>query len=143
MIAGIAALIFVPLLAVASVHLLWAFGSTWPVQDRKTLAQTVVGSPNVERMPSRLLTALIAIAIFTAGIWALSMADPARHPLLTAGGFVLTAVFLGRGLIGYTSWWRQLTPEEPFATFDKKVYSPLCLGIGAGFAFLTVWRLLL
>lgn len=140
MISGIAALIFIPLLAIGTAHLLWAFGSTWPVQDRKTLAKTVVGTPDVEEMPHRLLTAALAILLFGAGVWALSMADPAPNETLTLGGVFFTLIFLARGIIGLSPKWRRLNPEEPFATFDKKVYTPLCLGIGAGFAFLTIWR---
>lgn len=140
MIAGIAALVFIPLLAIGAVHLLWAFGSTWPVKDQQTLARTVVGTENIEKMPPRFITACIAIGILSAGVWALSMADPLPNETLTMGGLMFTLVFLGRGIIGLTPKWRRLTPEEPFASFDKKVYTPLCLAIGAGFLFLTVWR---
>lgn len=142
MIAGIASLVFVPLLAIAMAHILWSFGGTWPVQDQKTLARTVVGSRDIERMPPRLLSATVAIFIFASGIWALSMTDPAPNLLLTLGGLALAIIFLMRGIAGFTSQWRALTPEEPFATFDKKVYSPLSFGIGLGFAILVLWRLL-
>ncbi len=142
MIAGIASLIFIPLLAIAMVHVMWAFGSTWPVSDQKTLARTVTGFKSVERMPPRLLSALVAVLALVAGIWALSLSGPERDPMLVGGGVLLGLVFLARGIAGFTAWWRCLTPEEPFATFDKKVYSPLSLCIGLGFLFLTIWRFL-
>jgi len=142
MIAGISSLVFIPLLAIFMVHILWAFGSTWPAQDQKTLARTVTGFKGVEHMPPRIASAAVAIAVLAAGTWALFMSDPAPNPLLTLGGGVLAFVFLGRGVAGYTKKWRDLTPEEPFATFDRKLYSPLCLGIGIGFLFLTIWRLI-
>lgn len=141
MIAGIASLIFVPLLAISMVHLLWAFGSKWPAQDQKSLARTVVGFKDIERMPPRIMSAAVAVGILTAGIWALSMSGPLPNPTITTGGIVLTLVFLARGIVGFTPWWRNLTPEEPFATFDKKLYSPLCIALGLGFLFLTIWRL--
>ena len=100
----------------------------------------MVGTQNVTRMPPRILTALVALLILIAAIWALTLSDPAENAIVTLGGGILALVFLGRGVAGFTPKWRALTPEEPFATFDKKVYSPLCLMIGIGFAFLTYWR---
>lgn len=141
MIAGLASLIFIPLLAISMVHFMWAFGSTWPVTDPQTLARTVIGTKDVRRMPSRFLTALVAIAVLIAGIWALTMTDPAENAVLTWGGAGLALVFIGRGIAGFTPAWRARVPEEPFATFDKKVYSPVCLAIGAGFITLVFWRL--
>jgi len=140
MIAGIASLVFVPLLAIAMIHVMWAFGSTWPTHDQKNLARTVLGYRDVERMPSRLLSALVAVFTLTAGIWALSLSGTEQDPVLVGGGILLGLIFLARGIAGYTSWWRNLTPQEPFATFDKKFYAPLCIGIGLGFLFLTFWR---
>jgi len=141
MIAGLASLIFIPLLAVSMVHLMWAFGSTWPVSDPQTLARTVVGAKDIQRMPSRLMTGLVAIAVLAAGIWALAMTDPSDSPILTWGGVALALVFVGRGIAGFTRAWRAMVPEEPFATFDRKLYSPLCLAIGVGFVTLVIWRL--
>jgi len=141
MIAGISSLVFVPLLAVSLVHFLWAFGSNWPVNDQKTLARTVAGFKGIDHMPPRTVSASVAIAILFAGIWALFMSDPAPNHWLTLGGGAFALVFLGRGIAGFTKKWRALTPEEPFATFDRKLYSPLCLGVGTGFLLLTIWRL--
>lgn len=138
---GIASLVFIPLLAIAMAHVIWAFGGTWPVQDRKTLARTIIGVKDAGDMPPRPVTALVALGAFAAGIWALSLTDPAENTVLTLGGAVLALVFLGRGIAGYTRRWRALTPEEPFASLDRKIYAPLCLFIGVGFALLTFWRL--
>ena len=142
MISGVASLVFIPLLAISIVHLMWAFGSHWPAADEKSLARTVTGFKNVDAMPPRALSAAAAVAIFCAGLIALMMTNPAEDLLLTGIGGLLTLIFLGRGIAGYTAFWRALTPEEPFATFDRKLYAPLCLGISAGFLFLTVWRLM-
>jgi len=142
MVAGIASLTFIPLLAIAAVHLLWAFGSNYPARDSASLARTVAGFKGIEKMPPKLASLAVAVGIFIAGLWALALTDASPSLILTAGGVVLSLVFLVRGILGYTPWWRALTPEEPFATFDKKLYSPLCLGIGSGFVFLTVLRLI-
>lgn len=140
MMAGIASLVFMPLLAVFFAHTLWAFGRTWPVDNEQALARTVIGTKDVSGMPPRWMSGLVAFFILIAGLWALLLSDPAPNLILTLGGALLTFVFLLRGIAGYTPKWRELTSEEPFASFDKKVYSPLCLGIGLGFAILTIWR---
>lgn len=142
MILGFAALVFVLLLAISMVHFMWAFGSTWPLKDQKTLAHTVAGFRGVEKMPPRMASFGVAVLIFIAGLWALAMSAPSPNWKLTFGGALLTCVFLGRGLIGFTKWWRVKTPQEPFATLDRKIYSPLCCGIGLGFLFLTLWRII-
>jgi hypothetical protein len=36
-------------------------------------------------------------------------------------------------IAGYVPAWRRLHSAEPFATFDRRVYAPLCLALGAGF----------
>jgi len=65
---------------------------------------------------------------------------------LLGGAFALALlaaiVFLVRGTLGYTDPWAARTPEEPFRSLDRKIYSPLCLAIGLGFLFLVVMRLL-
>ncbi len=141
MISGLASLVFIPLLAIAIVHLAWAFGATYPAKTEKSLAQTVTGFKGVEKMPPRLASLAVAIFTFAAGIWGLALTDASPSIILTAGGIVLTLIFLARGIIGFTPRWRELTPEEPFATFDKKLYSPLCLGLGIGFLTLTALRI--
>ena len=141
MISGIAALIFVPLLAIALVHFIWALGSTYPVKDSKTLAKTVAGFRDIEKMPPRILTAVVGLFILGAGIWVLAMADPMDSFTLTMGGIILTLIFLGRGIFGFTKKWAELTPEQPFRSLDKKLYSPLCVGVGIGILVIVLWRI--
>ena len=57
-------------------------------------------------------------------------------------GAGLAALFLARGAIGYTAGWRAQFPEEPFATLDRRNYSPLSLFIGVGFLLLVLMRLI-
>ena len=140
MVAAIASLTFIPLLAISMVHLLWAFGLTYPAKDELTLARTVAGFRGIEKMPPRIASFGVAIATLVAGIWALALTDASPSLVLTGGGAVLALVFLVRGLVGFTRKWREMTPEEPFATFDRKLYSPLCIGIGLGFLVLTALR---
>lgn len=138
----VAALIFVVLLAVAIAHLLWAVGSPWPIRDRELLARTVIGIPGVTRVP-RFASLMVSIAVFAAGVLALALADhTGGGVLLTLIGIALAAIFLGRGLIGYTAGWRARFSAEPFATLDRKNYSPLCIGIGIAYIVLVIMRLI-
>jgi hypothetical protein len=139
----VASLTFVPLLMVAFAHLLWAFGNTWPIRNETLLAQTVIGTPGVTRMPNRGITLIVALLIFAAGIVALSLADPVSGGLgLTLLGALLAIVFVARGVAAYTAGWRARYPTEPFASLDRKNYAPLCFWIGAGFLILVLMRLL-
>jgi hypothetical protein len=139
----VGSLTFVPLLMVALAHFFWALGSTWPIKNETLLAQTVVGLPGITRMPNRFVTFIVSLLILAAGIVALSLADHSSGGWpLTALGIVLAAIFIGRGILGYTPGWRARFPTEPFATLDRKNYSPLCLWIGAGFLILVLMRLL-
>lgn len=139
----VGALTFVPLLTVAFAHFLWAAGNSWPIRDQTLLAQTVIGTPGITKMPNRLLTLAVALFLSAAGIIALSLADhDSGGAALTSLGVLLAIVFVGRGILGYTPAWRTRFPTEPFATLDRRNYSPLCLWIGAGFFILVLMRLL-
>jgi hypothetical protein len=136
----VAALIFVVLLTVSIAHLMWAVGSPWPIRDPVLLAKTVIGVPGVTRVP-RFASLVISIAVLAAGVAALALADHTGGGLLLSlVGIVLAAVFLGRGAIGYTAGWRARFSEEPFATLDRKNYSPLCIALGVGFLLLVTMR---
>ena len=139
----IAAFMFIALLAVSTAHFLWSIGRTWPIRDEKLLAQTVVGFRDIERMPPRLASFAVALVTLGAGIIALALADHDGGGLtLSLIGLPLAAVFLARGIIGYTPWWAEKTPEPNFRLNDVRVYSPLCLFLGAGFLALVILRLL-
>jgi hypothetical protein len=138
----IAAIVFIPLLAVAIAHFLWFLGRSWPIKDQELLARTVIGRTGVTRVP-RLPSLVVTIAALAAGIIALALADHSGGGLpLTLLGALLAAIFLARGLIGYTAGWRARFPVEPFATLDRRNYSPLCLLLGGGFLILVLLRLI-
>ena len=94
-------------------------------------------------MPPRLASFAVAVATLAAGVIALSMADHDAGGLgLTLLGLPLAAIFLARGIVGYTAWWAEKTPEPNFRLNDRRVYSPLCLLLGLGFVALTILRLI-
>ena len=138
---AIAALMFVPLLAVAIAHLLWALGGSWPIRDPSILARTVVGAEGVERVP-RLAAFGVFVLTLVSGTLALALADDtAGGAALTGLGVLLAALYAARGIVGYTAWWRERTPGEPYRTLDRRNYSPLCLALGVGFVVLVIMRL--
>ena len=139
----IAAFMFIILLAVSVAHFLWSIGRTWPIRNEKLLAQTVVGFRDIERMPPKLASFAVFLATLAAGIIALALADHTGGGVpLTLLGLPLAAIFLARGVIGYTPWWAEKTPEPNFRLNDVRVYSPLCLFLGAGFLALVIMRLI-
>ncbi len=139
--AVIGILTFLPLFTVAFAHYLWAFGNTWPIRSEELLVRTVFGRVGATRMPNRALTFGVATLLLLAAIVAMAVADPVAGGIgLTGLGLVLAAVFLLRGLAGYTPAWRARYPVEPFATLDRRNYSPLCLWIGAGFLIMVLMR---
>jgi hypothetical protein len=138
----VAAIVFVILLTVALAHLLWSIGSRWPIKDPELLAKTVIGRPGITRVP-RLVSLLVAVVTLTAGIIALSLADhDAGAWWLTLIGAALAAMFLGRGTLGYSAAFQSRYSLEPFVTNNRRVYSPLCLIVGAGFLILVIMRLI-
>lgn len=137
----IAAIMFIPLLAIAIAHFVWSLGGSWPIRDKAMLPKVVLGIPG--RQIRRLPSLVMSIVILGVGVLGLALAD---H---TAGGWWLTvlglgagAVFIGRGIVGYTAGWRAIFSDEPFATLDRRNYSPLCLILGAGFWLLVLMRLI-
>jgi len=138
----IAAFMFIPLLALAFSHLLWAMGRTWPIRNEALLAQTVIGRPGIDRI-ARLPSLALAVFFLAAGILALALADHDSGALpLTLVGLPPAALFLARGFAGYTPGWAQKTPDPIFRLNDRRVYSPLCLFLGFGFVALVLMRLL-
>lgn len=139
----IAAALGIVLIAIALAHLLWTFGIMWPIRDRKLLAETVIGTPGVERMPPFYVSFGVFVLTGIACVIAFSVADPTSGGMaLTGLAFVAGLLFLARGAIGYTAWWAARRPTQPFRALDRKTYSPLCVILGIGFLFLVGLRLL-
>lgn len=136
-----ASILFLCLLTVSLAHFLWAIGSKWPVKDPALLAHTVIGMPGVERVP-RFASLIVALLVLAAAAIGSSLGDKdSGGLLLTLAGVALTLVFGLRGILGYTAWWRSRHPIEPFATLDRRIYSPLCLIVAVCFAILVITRL--
>ena len=140
MIVALAFLIAFALVLIGVLHALWAAGITWPLKSEKELVRTVAGFPDMEEIPP-LTSGIVAVLLFAAGLWAVAMTRGMSNHALTFGGIALAAVFIFRGGLGYTGWWRAKTSDEPFSRLDKILYSPISLALGAGFAILVVARI--
>ena len=139
--------VLVTLLAISALHLAWAFGSAFPCKDRETLVRTVVGRSSEggeSKMPPGISSVLVAAATFLAALWPLMMQGRiftfVPISLQGLGAIVLVIVFLGRGVIGLTPWFRQLLPTEPFAALNRKYYSPLCIALGLCYLILLIGK---
>lgn len=121
-------LISIPLALVALVHAFWGLGIWVPIRDEEALVRAAVGAAGVTRMPGPIPCFLVA-----AGVVLVLVALWLPHGLFRL--IVLwpaALVFLGRGGVTYSRFWRKMTPVEPFATYDRLYYGPLCLALGAG-----------
>ncbi len=121
---------------IAILHALWGAGVWLPIRDEEQLVRTVVGAKGVDRMPGPIPCYLVVagILLVVGALW-LPQFAPARFIL-----WVAVAVFALRGALAYVKFWRQMTPEEPFNTYDQRAYGPLCLGLAAGLLFILLVR---
>lgn len=142
----IALALTVVLTFVAGLHVYWGIGGVWPGTDQRSLAHAVVGFRGVDATPSPTACFAVAACLVLAALWSAALAGLFASPFqlagLVAGAVMLALVFLARGIAGFTPAWRRLTPEEPFATNDRRFFSPLCLALGAGFLVLAFERAL-
>jgi hypothetical protein len=137
----VAAVMFIPLLAVSIAHLVWSFGGSWPIRDKAMLPKVAFGIPG--RTVPRFASFVVSVVVLGVGITGLALADRTGGGVwLTLLGVVFGAVFIARGVLGYTKGWRAIFSDEPFATLDRRNYSPLCLILGAGFLLLVLMRLI-
>jgi hypothetical protein len=121
------------LIAIAALHLSWAFGLDWPAPRGELAAHVTAGT----RRPGRPVTVAVAAAIAAAGGVVLAFRAPLAWPwnmLAAAAYWTVLLVFLARGLAGYfPALWRA-AEGRPFYRLNRVYYSPLCLVIAGGLA---------
>jgi hypothetical protein len=122
-----AAMLFV----IASLHVLWALGSSFPFRTRDELADSVVGTKEVPSAAACLAvaSALAAAAVVVSG----KVPIPARARRFALR--VISATLATRGIAGALGRTSTLAPGSDSPTFnrlDKRLYSPLCLWLAAG-----------
>ncbi|MFD0914993.1 DUF3995 domain-containing protein [Pseudahrensia aquimaris] len=138
----LAIVIAVVLFVVSVIHFAWAFGSNWPADNEQELARMVVGTPSITKMPPRALTGFIAFGILAAALVPLMWRGLVPYPqslpqtLLWLAMWTLAIVFIARGIAAYLPIMADL--EEPFASRNRRYFSPLILLIGAGYLALVL-----
>lgn len=129
------------LVAIALLHVYWALGGFWPGRDDESLARTVGGS--VDRMPppymswvvAVCMTAFAVLPLAAQGWLAAGLPEDSGEALRMTAGYLLWfvgCVFAVRGIAGF--FWSTLIPSSrgtPFESLNRKIYSPLSLGIAA------------
>lgn len=131
------------LLIIGVLHGFWGLRIWLPVRDEQQLARSVVGARDIVSMPPPLQCFFVALALFGGTLGILALAEIVSLPfvpfVLVQGGMAFfSAIFIMRGLIGFTPFWARITPEMPFRSLDRRVYSPLCVLIGAGIVTVVV-----
>ena len=128
------------LLLIALLHLIWGLRIWWPMKNEQSLVRAVAGFRDASQMPPPAACIFVALALLVATSFALELGGfeiIGSRAITVVGSIGLSAFFLGRGFLGFTKYWAQLTPEEPFRLWDSKYYSPLCIALGSSFAILT------
>lgn len=122
---------------IAALHFYWGGGGHWPAKKRSALASIVIGQKHQPRMPPAGITFFVAFLILGTALLPVFRVMGIGSPFwLRTGLQLLTFVFLFRGIIGYSRWFRTTLSHEPFATLNRRYYTPLCLILAAGFGTL-------
>jgi hypothetical protein len=128
----LALLLFVAVFPLSLAHFYWSRGSHWPMASEEALARAVIGDGR-RRMPGRIPCLAVSMLLCAVSLFPLCALDPASRLPVRHISVIIAGVFVARGIAGYTPTWRGHFRDEPFATFDKRYYSPLCILLGLAY----------
>jgi hypothetical protein len=118
------------LAGLAGLHVVWAAGSSWPLPEKASLSDAVIGH---DKSPSP--AACLAVAGALAAGSAFVAGWPARSERLQragAGGVVAALSLRGAlGLAGLTHLVSPGSSSRRFRELDRRLYAPLCLTLAA------------
>jgi hypothetical protein len=140
MTALLAVLLTIGVGAIAVIHAMWGLGSHWPEANEEALARAVVGDGR-RRMPPPWQCFAVAIGLVLMALWPWYALGRIAEPVVLAGSYTVAGIFMARGIAGYSVRWRAHFKDEPFATRNRKYYSPYCLLIGVGYIALVAGEL--
>ena len=140
MTALLAFLLFIGVAAIAVVHAMWGLGSHWPAENEEVLARSVVGDGR-RRMPPSWQCWAVAVILAVMALWPFYVLGRASSPEILSITYVIAGVFVARGVAGYSARWRSYFVHEPFATYNRRYYSPYCLLLGVGYIALVAGEL--
>ncbi len=131
-------LLALALFALAALHLIWALGGTWLIAHQRVLLGALPRLDMAAGNRAKPTHYILASLLLLAGLWPLMITGLLPSPLpiwsLFPLGVVFWLGFLLRGIFGYEPTFQGLNPEEPFATRNLVLYSPLFLSISMIFA---------
>lgn len=119
------------LAALVALHVAWGLGSSFPFRDRDDLADAVVGSSTVPP-PESCYAVAAALAIGAALVADVGRVPPRLRRTLLLG---MAGVLGSRGALGLAGATEMISPgsnSERFLQLDRRLYSPLCLGLSLG-----------
>ena len=125
---------------VAVMHAIWGLGSHWPEASEEALARSVVGDGR-RRMPPPWQCLVVAFALVLMALWPWYVIGRIHEPVVLAGTYAIAGVFVARGIAGFSARWKTHFTIEPFATRNRKYYSPYCLLLGVGYIALVAGEL--
>ena len=126
--------------AVAVIHAIWGLGSHWPEVSEEALARSVVGDGR-RRMPQPWQCFLVAFGLAAMALWPWYVLGRIHDNVVLAGTYSIAGIFMARGIAGFSARWRTHFTTEPFATRNRKYYSPYCLLLGVGYITLVAGEL--
>lgn len=126
--------------AVAVLHGMWGLGSHWPEASEEALARSVVGDGR-RRMPPAWQCFAFALVLSLMALWPWYVIGRISQPEVLAGTYMIAGIFVARGIAGFSHRWKAHFTIEPFATRNRKYYSPYCLLLGVGYIALVAGEL--
>lgn len=126
--------------AIAVIHAMWGMGSHWPEKSEEALALSVVGDGR-RRMPPPWQCFAVALVLAAMALWPWYVLGRIGDNLVLAGTYAIAGVFMARGIAGFSARWRAQFTTEPFATRNRRYYSPYCLLLGVGYIALVAGEL--
>jgi hypothetical protein len=128
----LAIVLFLAVGAAAAVHALWGLGSTWPEASAEALARSVVGDGR-RSMPPPWQCFAVALVLGLVALWPFFALGREELSWVMSVTYSIAGIFVARGVAGFTPRWRGYFRDEPFATRDRRYYSPFCLLMGFGY----------
>jgi hypothetical protein len=83
----------------------------------------------------------VALALAAMALWPWYVLGRIGDHFVLAGTYTIAGIFMARGIAGFSARWRTHFTAEPFATRNRRYYSPYCLLLGVGYIALVAGEL--
>lgn len=135
------------LIALAGLHLYWGLGGRWPGHDDQSLVEMIIGRTPGMKMPDFWAALFVAGALMTSAALVALACGVVPRPgiawsaqIVMLGFWISCSVFALRGFAGFVPGIFSYADGTPFAQLNLFFYSPLCLGIAAGYILAYIAR---